>query len=116
YRDIRDVLAMPEVGAMGLGMLAMVGWTEGPFVDAFGQWLVTLDPPDHDRLRRLASQPFTPRQVETVATLTRTTAQRLADEMADAGTVDLYEAFGERLALSVLCEVLGVPPVDHGSM
>src|SRR5205814_610015 len=45
-----------------------------------------------------------------------TTAQRLADEMADAGTVDLYEAFGERLALSVLCEVLGVPPVDHGSM
>jgi cytochrome P450 len=116
YRDIREVLAMPQLGAMGIGMLGLVGWTKGPFVDAFRQWLVTMDPPDHTRLRRLVSQAFTPRRVDAVQSSARAVANHLADEMAGTGSIELYEAFGERLPLVVLGDVLGVPRGDHSVM
>jgi cytochrome P450 len=116
YRDIRDVLALTQLGAMGIGMLELVGWTQGPFVDGFRQWLVTTDPPDHTRLRRLVSQPFTPRRVDAMQSSARAAANHLADEMAATGTVELYGALGERLPLMVLCDVLGVPRGDHSVM
>jgi cytochrome P450 len=116
YQDIRDVLAMPQLGALGIGMLGLVGWTEGPFVDAFRQWLVTMDPPDHTRLRRLVSQPFTPRRVDAMQSSARAVANHLADEMAGTGSIELYGALGERLPLMVLCDVLGVPAGDHSVM
>jgi cytochrome P450 len=101
---------------MGTGMLALAGWTGGPFVDAFRKWLVTLDPPDHDRLRRLVSQPFTPRQVEAMRASATKIANALVEDLAAAGSVDLYDAFAEPLPLRVLCEVLGVPSADHSAM
>jgi cytochrome P450 len=116
YGDIREVLAMPQLGAMGIGMLELVGWTAGPFVDAFRQWLVTMDPPDHVRLRRLVSQAFTPRRVDAMQSSARAAANGLADEMAGTGSVEVYTALGERLPLIVLCDVLGVPAGDHSIM
>jgi cytochrome P450 len=116
YRDIREALTTPQVGAIGAGILELVGWTSGPLVDALRTWLVTLDPPDHDRLRRLVSQPFTPRQVEAVRATTATTARHLSAQLAEAGSADLYQAFAEPLPLAALCDVLGVPRADHSVM
>jgi cytochrome P450 len=117
YHDIRHVVTMPQIGALGMGTLELAGWTAGPFVDAFRKWLVTLDPPDHDRLRRLVAQPFTPRQVDAMRASAQKTADALAADMAnDGGSTDLYEAFAEPLPLTVLCDVLGVPHVDHLAM
>jgi unspecific monooxygenase len=116
YRDIREALTTPQVGALGAGMFELVGWTSGPLVDTFRTWLVTLDPPDHDRLRRLVSQPFTPRQVEAVRATTTATAKHLSGQLAEAVSADLYQAFAEPLPLAVLCDVLGVPSADHSVM
>jgi cytochrome P450 len=42
----------------------------------------------------------------------RATAERLADRLA-AGECDFVEQFGDRLPLTVMSELLGVPPRDH---
>ncbi|HEX5064720.1 MAG TPA: cytochrome P450, partial [Myxococcota bacterium] len=75
--------------------------------------VVFLDPPDHDRLRALLGRAFTPRQVARVRPITQQIAARLADAAAKQGEVDLYDAFAQRLPLQVICEMLGIPSVDH---
>jgi cytochrome P450 len=113
HGDIRDALARPSVGPLGIGMLDLVGWNSGAFVDAFRDWLVTLDEPQHGRLRRLVSWAFTPRRMAAMEQITREAAEHLADEMAQAVDVDLSESFAAPLALAVLCNALGVPTADH---
>jgi hypothetical protein len=71
------------------------------------------DPPDHDRLRRLVMQQFTPGRIgclhEDVA--------RLAGGMLDArrgqGQLDVVDDLAYPLAVAVICELLGVPPGDE---
>ncbi|CAM5297456.1 cytochrome P450 [Streptomyces abikoensis] len=80
--------------------------------------LLSMDPPDHTRLRRVANAGLTPRQTERLRPLT----QRKADELLDAlarkespadSPTDLMEEFINPLAVTVICELLGVPFEDR---
>lgn len=72
-----------------------------------------LDPPDHTRLRRLASKAFTPRVVETL----RPTVQRWVDELIDRAAedhrIELIADLAYPLPVRVICQMLGVPAEDH---
>jgi cytochrome P450 len=116
YRDVRDALLDRRFGAMGVRYYDALGWTEGPYIDWVRRTVVFLDPPDHDRLRRLVGRAFTPRQVARVRPITEAIAARLASAAAERGTVDLYAAFAQRLPLQVICEMLAIPDVDHTQM
>ena len=72
-----------------------------------------LDPPDHDRLRALLGRAFTPRQVARVRPITRADRGAPRGRGRGAREVDLYDAFAQRLPLQVICEMLGIPSVDH---
>lgn len=71
--------------------------------------MLTLDPPDHDRLRRLVAKAFTPRRVETLAPL----CARLVDEALDAaatrGEFDVIADLAFPLPFTVISEMLGMP-------
>ncbi len=70
------------------------------------------DPPDHTRLRGLVSKAFTPRTVEAL----RPQVVRLTDEVLDSvgtGEVDVMAALAFPLPVSVIGEMLGVPPADR---
>ncbi|CAN5783946.1 cytochrome P450 [soil metagenome] len=70
------------------------------------------DPPDHTRLRGLVSKAFTPRTVEAL----RPHIERLADEVLDTlgtGEVDVMTSLAFPLPVSVIGEMLGVPPADR---
>ncbi|MFE6103608.1 cytochrome P450 [Streptomyces laurentii] len=79
--------------------------------------IVSLDPPDHTRLRRLAEQAFSRARIEGMRPRVREVAVRLLDALdkkaADGGPVDLVEGFAAPLAMAVICELLGVPEQDH---
>ena len=74
--------------------------------------LLTLDPPDHTRLRRLVSGAFTPKAIAALEPFIRDTTARL---LATAGPADfdLIEALAFPLPIAVICHLLGVPAGDR---
>ena len=70
------------------------------------------DPPDHTRLRRLASRAFTPRSVEAL----RPQVVALVDSLLDgigADEVDVMSVLAFPLPVTVIGEMLGVPAEDR---
>jgi cytochrome P450 len=116
HADVYGALMDRRLGAMGVRYYEDQGWNEGPYIDWVRRTMVFLDPPDHDRLRALVNRAFTPRQVARVLPITRAIAQRLADAAARSASVDLYDAFAQRLPLQAICELLGIPEVDSAQM
>ena len=116
HADVHDILLDRNFGAIGSAYYEQQGWNEGPYIDWLRRTVVFLDPPDHDRLRGLVNRAFTPRQVARVRPITERIASRLADDAADRGRVDLYDAFAQKLPLQVICEVIGIPSVDFEQM
>ena len=74
--------------------------------------LLTLDPPDHTRIRRLASGAFTPNAVASLEPFIRDTAARLLTQTDPAG-FDLVTALAFPLPIAVICHMLGVPDRDQ---
>jgi cytochrome P450 len=74
---------------------------------------IFLDPPDHDRLRRLVMRQFTPARVEGM----RDRAVRLVDELLDArragGQLDIVDDLAYPLPVAMICDLLGVPREDE---
>ncbi|MGA8113775.1 MAG: cytochrome P450 [Actinocatenispora sp.] len=74
------------------------------------------DPPDHTRLRRLVSTAFTPRVVSGLAPHIQRITDDLIDAAAARGEFDVVRDLANPLPLRIICELLGVPDVDHGLM
>ena len=75
---------------------------------ALGTTLLTMDPPDHTRLRRLLAPPFTPRAIDALhARITAVVKAALAD-LGSAGEVDIIAEIGYPIPLAVMCELLDV--------
>src|SRR6478672_13937790 len=92
---------------------------EGPPGPAFARHMLSVDPPDHTRLRRLVSSAFTPRRVEELRPRVQEMIDDLLDELAAKGPdarVDLVEAFAFPLPFFVICELLGVPEGDRSAL
>ncbi|MEU3752552.1 cytochrome P450 [Streptomyces olivoreticuli] len=76
--------------------------------------VLSVEGPDHARLRRLVGKVFTPRRVEDMRPLIQRTADGLLDAMEEIGPpADLVEDFSLPFAVSMICELLGVPPEDR---
>ncbi|SEP92349.1 Cytochrome P450 [Streptomyces sp. yr375] len=82
-----------------------------------GENLLSSNPPDHSRLRRLVAKEFTPRRVEELAPRVRALTGELLDAMlaGPGGRADLVEALSFPLAMGIICELLGVPSLDRAA-
>ncbi len=76
-------------------------------------YMLTVDPPDHTRLRKLVTRAFTPQQIEALRPRTRQLADRFADVVLALETPELIEGFAARVPIAVICELLGVPLDDR---
>jgi cytochrome P450 len=79
------------------------------------QHMLTADPPDHTRLRRLVAAAFTARRIEALRPRVQEITDELLDAMAGRDRVDLIDEFAFPLPLQVICELLGVPMSDRTS-
>jgi cytochrome P450 len=112
--DARLSKDMHAALAIGGGVVA-----EGLPGPSFARHMLSVDPPDHSRLRRLVSSAFTPRHVEGLRASVQAIIDDLLDDIATAGPdarVDLIGAFAFPLPFTVICELLGVPEPDRSDL
>lgn len=76
-----------------------------------------IDPPDHDRLRRLASRhfgpPHTPGRIDGMVPELRRIVTGLIDELAGRREVDIVDDVAYPFPVTVICALLGVPREDE---
>ena len=75
--------------------------------------MVSSDPPEHTRLRRIVSRSFTPRFVEGLRPFIEAEASRLLDAASADEPFDLLTQFAEPLPQAVIGEQLGAPPEER---
>ena len=75
--------------------------------------LLTMDPPDHIRLRRLVAGAFTPRTIAGLEPWIREVTVRLLTAADGAAGFDLIDALAFPLPIAVICHLLGVPAEDQ---
>ncbi len=106
-RILRDPRASSERGN------SLLGGGERPVQDRRRRSFLSLDPPDHTRLRRLASQAFTPRVVARLAPQISEITNELLDAAAHVRELELVSQLAYPLPVRIICELLGVPASDH---
>lgn len=76
--------------------------------------MLTMDEPDHTRLRGIVDEAFRRRAVLDMEPRILAIADGLAGELfAEGSPADLVERYARRLPLGVICELLGLPPADR---
>jgi cytochrome P450 len=115
YEDARRALTDPRLSkarpvgqATSTAMLPAIG-------AAVSHHMLSADPPDHTRLRRLVSGAFTARRIEALRPRIEEITDGLLDAMSGHERVDLIDAFAFPLPIQVICELLGVPAADRDS-
>ena len=113
YDDVVRVLRDPSLSAEDRNM------APGPLSDArrdaFGERsggsraMLNLDPPDHDRLRRLVQKAFTPKMVESLRPTVEHWVDVSLDAIAGNEHADLIADLAFPLPFTVISEMLGMP-------
>jgi cytochrome P450 len=117
YRFLKDPsLSVEDRNARPTPMDEMVNQILGDRADRGARSMLSRDPPDHTRLRKLVTKAFTPRVIQDL----RPRIQALVDEMLDAaaerGEIELISEFAFPLPFAVISEMLGVPASDGGKL
>ena len=101
YADVESAARRPEVFSSAQGV--------GPDRQE-GASMITKDPPEHTRLRKLVSKAFTPRMVSQLEPRIRMITDELLDAVIDKGAFDLVQDLAYPLPVIVIAEMLGVDP------
>jgi cytochrome P450 len=120
YDDVNQALRQPAVFSSAEGIaverivnLADLGLEGAEFMTEI---MISKDPPDHTRIRRLVQKEFTPSHVARWESKIRAICDRLFDEFAErnaAGEADLTRDLATPLPVIVIAEVLGIPPEER---
>lgn len=117
YEDVRAALADPRLHKDYRELDELnpdSGLRPTSSVDAMRWSMLTRDPPDHTRLRRLVNKAFTPRRMDALRPRIADITAGLLDAMEDAGPdVDLLESLAFPLPVTVICEMLGIPSQER---
>ncbi|MDA8274009.1 MAG: cytochrome P450 [Actinomycetota bacterium] len=85
------------------------------FVGGQGDNMLFADPPDHTRLRQLASRAFTPQRVNALRPAVLAMVDGFIDDLLDAGEADVMAVLAFPLPVTVIGELLGVPAADRAT-
>jgi cytochrome P450 len=117
YGDVRAALNDPRLSsdritpfkASGSGQRAGLG----ELLRLVGLWAVFTDPPVHTRLRGLMNLAFTSRVVERLRPRIEELIDELLDRVRGRGGMDVIRDFAYPLPITVIAEMIGVPPRDR---
>lgn len=124
YEDVREVHLDHDrfsMGAAAGGAMAMMMQSGGGARDAGGmagdefmvaQTMLTVDPPDHERLRRVVNRAFTPRSIADLEPRVREICRELLAPLAKGEPFDIVADFAAPLPTIVIAELLGIPAED----
>lgn len=86
---------------------------EGPLLEQHTNSMLFSDPPNHTRIRRLVAHAFTPRAMQTLEHRVVELVDRLLNDCAANGGMDLIKDFAFALPVEVVCAMLGIPPAER---
>lgn len=78
--------------------------------------LLNMDPPRHNRYRRLVSRGFTPRVIRALEDQIVDRARHIVDEVCEKGEIDFVEEVAVQMPAQVICDMLGVPEEDRAQV
>ncbi|MBH0781136.1 cytochrome P450 [Nocardia bovistercoris] len=120
YHDVLALLHDPRVSSdrrHRTGAADAVSDGEAQFPGAANPPFIRLDPPEHDRLRRMLTRPFgpphSPDRVDSMRAELHAIVVSLVDELVDRDRVDLVDDFAYPFPVTVICRLLGVPKQDE---
>jgi cytochrome P450 len=115
YDAVNEALGLPEVFSNRFGAVMGSQQPSQPVADVMRRGyppvdtMLTQDPPEQRRYRRLVNKAFTPRKVERLAPRMREICDGLVDAFLPHGHCELLDEFAVKLPLTVIAEQLGVP-------
>lgn len=113
YADVLWMLRDRRFHEQGADALIAAGITTGPLWDWFQEIVSTKEGEDHARLRRLVSRAFTPKRVESLRPLMRSTSHELIDRIAQRGECEFVAEFAAPYPVRVISGLLGIPAQDY---
>lgn len=105
---IRDHQTFSSAKGVTLDMVKAAARGESPI----GKIIISLDPPEHERMRKLVNRVFTPRAVTALESLVRETIDRYASQL-DPTSFDAVEDFAALFPVEIITSMLGVPAADR---
>jgi cytochrome P450 len=111
YEDVRAVSRQPQLfSSYARGV--MLAEPDEIGLAAARQMMLTMDPPQHERFRRLVSRGFTPRQADLMRQRITELAAEIVGEVAPRGECDLVADLAGRLPSGLIAELMGIPRTD----
>ncbi|MGW3451871.1 cytochrome P450, partial [Streptomyces sp. NPDC001076] len=113
YRELEDILHNPHLSSDVRNLSHPMPSAEGAATPAF----INMDPPEHDRLRRMAMRhfgpPHTPGLVTGLEPALADTVGGLIDDVAGKERIDVVDDLAYPFPVTVICHLLGVPREDE---
>jgi cytochrome P450 len=115
YAEARAAMSDPRLSCTAGAQIIDVTLLPPGIRAGIVEHMLNVDPPDHTRLRSLASAVFTPRRVAAL----RPRVQRITDDLLDRldlrERAELIADLAYPLPIQVICELLGIPAEEQAS-
>lgn len=114
YADVSAAIRDHETFSSAKGVTleivkaAAAGDTDNPT----GKIIISLDPPEHERMRKLVNRVFTPRAVTALESLVRETIDHYVSRL-DPSSFDAVADFAALFPVEIITTMLGVPAEDR---
>ncbi|MCP2342726.1 cytochrome P450 [Actinomadura rupiterrae] len=117
YDEVTAFLRMPDTNSGPRAATVMrEDWADHPSLRLYLNSMVTLDNPDHGRIRSVASKVFTPNKIKKMQPAVERLMKRFLDEIEERAAggepVDLVGVLAEPFPVAVISEMLGLPHAD----
>jgi cytochrome P450 len=113
HAEAEQVLRCPAARSGFIAELYRSLLPPGAAREELGSRINFLDPPDHQRVRRLVSKAFTPRRIEGLRPFVERLCRELLAKLPADEPVDLVEGFAHAVPSLVISELLGVPVAER---
>src|SRR5215469_5725090 len=117
YREIVALLHDPRVSSDGRNLAFVPATQPAPDESSLGHSFIRLDPPEHDRIRRLVMRhfgpPHSPSKIDGMRPEMAEIISGLLDGIADQKQADIVEDIAHPFPVIVISQLLGVPREDE---
>ncbi|MEV7095631.1 cytochrome P450 [Amycolatopsis sp. NPDC051045] len=113
HPEIEAILRDPATFSSDTSRLVPKEMLPDPGQDTATGSILQLDPPLHNKMRKLVSRAFTPKVVADLEPRIATLTHELLDAVPAGGRLELVESLAYPLPVIVIAELLGVPASDR---
>ncbi len=114
FDDVLYVLKNPELfSSRGFGVATNPPWLGG---NPFSESMITLDPPQHGRLRGIISKAFSASAIARMEPRVRAFAEQAVAALPLGEPLDIMPSFALRVPASVIGDLMGLDPSLHARL